>query len=158
MKNLLKRSILKRSPYDLLKNIDHKIKAGRLSDRPPWYDAMKLVPMAPMPSAYEDTVKSGAFGGIDSSIEKTQLYYSTNQTRKIQKRKNVSVMPIKMCREIEFPEDLIRAKFYESHPFELNRPRSLIDSDYALLHRDWCSIYGGNIPAPVTGERLVLNF
>lgn len=155
MKNLLKRSVLKRSPFKLLKNIDQKIKSGILTTKPPWYDAMALVPMAPMPSAYEDTAKSGAFGGIDVSIGDSQLNFSVNSTRKIQKRKNVSVVPVKMCQEIEYPEDRIRTKFYSSHPFELNRPRSLIDDEHSLLNRNWSSIHGGNIPAPVTGESVI---
>lgn len=155
MKNLLKRSILKRSPYELMKNVDQQIKSGKMSQNPAWYGAMKLVPMAPMPSAYEDTTQSGAFAKTDNSIQESQTFFSLSSTRRIQKRKNISVMPVRMCEEIEYPEDRIRSKFYSSHPFELNRPRSLIDDDYSLVNRDWSSIHGGNIEAPVTGESVV---
>ena len=155
MKNLLKRTVLKRSPYDLIKNINQKMNSGLLSEKPAWYGAMKLVPMAPMPSAYEDTTKSGAFAKTDHSIKESQLAFSSSTTRKIQKRKNISVMPVRMAQEIQYPEDRIRSKFYSTHPFELERPRSIIDDEYSLLNRDWSSIHGGNIEAPVTGESVI---
>ena len=152
MKNL-SRSLLKKSPFGLLKSIESKVKTNKMRNFPAWYEAMKLVPMAPMPSPYDDFAQSGAFNAQNASVEESQRFYAQNQTRRIQKRKNLAVMPIRTCREIEYPEDRLRSKFYSSHPFELHRPRSIIEDENALLYRDWSSIYGGNIPTPVSGER-----
>lgn len=56
---------------------------------------------------------------------------------------------------IQYPEDSIRERFYKEHPFELMRPRMIIEVEEELKERNWESIYGGNKNAQVTGEKWV---
>lgn len=43
-----------------------------------------------------------------------------------------------MPQEIEYPEDKLRAQFYKDHPWELARPKILVENDGKdHLRHDW---------------------
>lgn len=56
-------------------------------------------------------------------------------------------------RKIVYPEDRLRRRFYEDHPWELRRPRCLIESTGDGTQRDWSSLLQkGRSISDLTGE------
>jgi hypothetical protein len=93
------------------------------SNQPKWLRAVSLHPPAPKPTRGAIPSKAGMFAATELPIFSTQ--------------------------EIKYKEDEIRDMFYRQHPFELHRPRSLIEFDVT-----WDSIHG--TPAvPLSGESVV---
>jgi len=60
-------------------------------------------------------------------------------------------------KEIKYPEDEIRTRFYRDHPWELARPRIIVENDGKdSQHYDWSSIVQAR--KQLDGERYVLCF
>jgi hypothetical protein len=89
-----------------------------------WQEAMRLHPPAPKPTRGVVPEQVGQFP------QPTKLYYYKTP-------------------EIKYKEDEIRDIFYEQHPFELHRPRQLVEEQVT-----WNSIYG-TPKVPLSGESVV---
>ncbi|KAK3817413.1 MAG: mitochondrial ribosomal protein S25-domain-containing protein [Benniella sp.] len=59
-------------------------------------------------------------------------------------------------RKIVYPEDRLRRRFYEDHPWELRRPRCLIETTGDGTQRDWSSLLQkGRSISDLTGEDVI---
>jgi len=59
-----------------------------------------------------------------------------------------------MPQKIEYPEDKLRTQFYRDHPWELARPRVLVENDGKdCLKYDWSKMPQKG--KPLDGERFV---
>ena len=110
----------KRSPFSLCNNVDRKILAGRIKEKPVWYHALQAFPMAPEPKPYLLPELTGRFG-TDVLMRKIGRVQEKNASGS--RRNNVGCCiklgAIPMPKKIWYAEDDIRNRFYRSHPFEL---------------------------------------
>ncbi|KAJ3325110.1 mitochondrial ribosomal small subunit component [Boothiomyces sp. JEL0866] len=119
---------VKNNPFQLLKNIDKKVLTGK-QKYPPFYNAIKLHPPAPKPLM----APTKTFNEPNHFEQQIKLSQST---RKFQYKKLKFKLP-----EISYKEDKIRRVFYEQHPFELSRPRLVLELNLPDDFQ-WTSIYG----------------
>ncbi|KAG5750800.1 hypothetical protein H9Q69_002630 [Fusarium xylarioides] len=108
--------------------LNHTVLGGKSIPTPPWYNIMQSVPPA------ETLVR--------------------NVTPRIRGPKSKVTKPKNLYRpqEIVYIEDRLRATFYRDHPWELARPRVILESDGKdYQHCDWSKgLRQPNIP--LTGE------
>ncbi|KAF5231114.1 hypothetical protein FANTH_13539 [Fusarium anthophilum] len=108
--------------------LNHTILGGKSIPTPPWYNIMQSVPPA------ETLVR--------------------NVTPRLQGPKSKAKKPRNLYRpqQIKYIEDGLRTTFYQDHPWELARPRVILESDGKdYQHCDWSKgLRQPNIP--LTGE------
>ncbi|KAK2592611.1 mitochondrial ribosomal small subunit component [Conoideocrella luteorostrata] len=111
--------------------LNHQMLAGHTAAQPPWYQVMNSVPPA-------------------ESLVRTVTPRHRMPNPKAKK-------PKKLYRpqSISYPEDAIRTSFYKDHPWELARPRVILELDGKDYQRcDWSK--GLRQPGiPLTGECVV---
>ncbi|KAG6015403.1 hypothetical protein E4U54_003552 [Claviceps lovelessii] len=111
--------------------LNHQMLAGHAVAQPPWYQVMKSVPPA------ESLVR--------------------NVTPRHRAPNPKATKPKKLYRpqRISYPEDALRTNFYKDHPWELARPRIILESDGKdYQYCDWSK--GLRQPGiPLTGECVV---
>jgi hypothetical protein len=95
----------------------------KVKGQPKWLDAMKLHPPGPKPTRGVIPYEVGMFAESKNVVYKAP--------------------------EIKYEEDQIRDVFYQQHPFELSRPRVLIEVDV-----QWDSIHG-TPQVPLSGESVI---
>ncbi|KAJ3011254.1 mitochondrial ribosomal small subunit component [Thoreauomyces humboldtii] len=151
---------LRNNPYTLCKNIDRLTAAGRVRNLPAWYKAVSLYPTTQFTPKGVVPSEIGQFQPPTAAAAATM----TSSPREYYKRINprtYKAQYVARVPEIVYPEDELRQAFYRWHPLELSRPRSLVETEHTLTHKDWSSIHGGRDPTglhvkvPVTGESVV---
>jgi len=112
--------------------LNHTILGGKTIPTPPWYNIIQSVPPA------ETLVR--------------------NVTPRLQKGSRKQTKPKKLFRpqRITYVEDTLRSTFYRDHPWELARPRVILESDGKdYQYCDWSKgLRQPNIP--LSGEWQVL--
>jgi small subunit ribosomal protein S23 len=144
----------KKNPYKLTDTVDRLRTAGILRSKPIWYEAVSTNPPLSTHRCVSRVVPEelGMFvseGAKSRSITAFSEYKRVNP--KFYKAQVTKKAPL-----IHYPEDSIRERFYKEHPFELMRPRMIIEVEEELKERNWETIYGGNRNAQVTGEKYVI--
>jgi small subunit ribosomal protein S23 len=92
------------------------LEAGRLLEEPAWYRTVGAVPPT------TSLVRS-----IPPQLKDRRPW-----------TKNRKPPRMFMPQKIEYPEDKLRAQFYRDHPWELARPRVLVENDGKdYLRHDW---------------------
>ncbi|KAJ3276784.1 mitochondrial ribosomal small subunit component [Terramyces sp. JEL0728] len=133
---------VKNNPFQLLKNIEKKVQAGK-QKYPPFYNAMKLHPPAPKPLM----APTKTFN--EPIVAKRQIQLSQS-TKKFKSTKLKFKLP-----EIIYSEDKIRRIFYEQHPFELTRPRLVLELNLPDDF-EWTSIFGNEkTRIELSGENVI---
>ncbi|KKF95697.1 37S ribosomal protein S25 mitochondrial [Ceratocystis platani] len=85
--------------------------------RPPWFDVLHAVP--------------------PSEILTRHVAVQLNENKKALKRPG-KPRNLYKPQQIRFPEDSLRANFYRDHPWELARPRQIVETDGCDAYRvDW---------------------
>lgn len=142
---------LKNNPFTLLKNI----KTSRVNVLPVWAPVISLFPPAPCPIKSAIPEQIGAF--------LPENYIKDRQRRQVESSTRIQDSRVK-CRptyytkpfDIVYPEDAMRKDFYQTHPFELQRPFCIVETQETLRKRTWNDIDGGQDhiePVPLSGER-----
>lgn len=106
----------------VMTELQNEIIPGRTVARPPWFDIMHQVPpsesLVRMPP-----VKHAALPAQSSSGK----YAKPRKLRNMYRPKRIF-----------YPEDTLRNSFYKDHPWELARPRVLVETDGKDYQRcDW---------------------
>ncbi|KAL4727206.1 mitochondrial ribosomal small subunit component [Fusarium chlamydosporum] len=111
--------------------LNHNVLGGKSIPTPPWYNIMQSVP----PS---------------ETLVRNVTPRHNKPSRKATKPKNIF-----RPQRITYPEDHLRSTFYKDHPWELARPRVILESDGKdYQHCDWSrGLKQPNIP--LTGESVV---
>ena len=136
-------------------------KAGRINSLPPWVKAMEQHPPAPMPLKSVVPSEVGMFqpSNHDETVAKAQLAnaYRIKRTPNSRLASIAYHKPLytKKAPKIVYAEDEIRKVFYEWHPFELDRPRVIWDSQEQLGSLKWTDIHAGDAQVPLSGESVV---
>ncbi|KAF9191408.1 mitochondrial ribosomal small subunit component [Haplosporangium sp. Z 767] len=149
------------------------LKANLIKNPPVWYPAATLAPPSPTflrerdPSAAspkaqllfekkaEERLKKEAeeAGTTPPSASASRTHKELSRSSRSQKHLRwKSVRP----KAIIYPEDKLRRQFYEDHPWELRRPRCLVETSGDGTRRNWKTLLQkGQSIAELTGEDVV---
>lgn len=146
------------------------LKANLIKNPPVWYPAASLAP--PSPTFLRERDPSGANLHAQLQFEKEAEIKnkkealaagqpapapSTSTAQRELTRSSRSQKHLRWKTErpqkIVYPEDKLRRRFYEDHPWELRRPRCLIETSGDGTRRNWTSLLQpGRSIAELTGE------
>lgn len=106
------------------------LEAGRISTKPRWYDVV------------------GGLTPAQTLVRTQPLPHQQRQNPKGTKKASKLFQPQK----ITYEEDIIRTEFFKDHPWELARPRMILEEDGADSHqRDWSQMAQAH--TSLSGER-----
>ncbi|KAG0056925.1 mitochondrial ribosomal small subunit component [Gryganskiella cystojenkinii] len=137
------------------------LKANLIRNPPVWYAATTLTP--PSPTFLRERDPSGANAKaqlpFEAAAEKANGQ-KTVSSQQLPSRSSRSQKHLRWKSErpktIVYPEDRLRRKFYEDHPFELRRPRCLIETNGDGTRRSWETLLQkGKSIADITGEDVI---
>jgi small subunit ribosomal protein S23 len=134
---------------NVLERTSHYLQAGVLTKKPVWFDVLAKYPPnknflhEPKATASEQTV----------SLRKDRIKSKNASPYKTRESQTPGKNPYKP-NKLRFVEDELRALFYEQHPWELARPKILLENTGEDVNKqDWSSIRQLN--APLDGESVV---
>lgn len=136
----------------VLERTSHYLKAGVIRNKPAWYNVVSAVP-----PATDLTKKPINLQTNQKADPVTQLFQKHNGVHKTrvskldrqQKNNSVSRIP-----KLEFLEDQLRDVFYHQHPWELARPKILVENSGDDHSRcDWSHML--QLHKPLDGESVV---
>ena len=117
------------SPLTVAKTVNRLLEVGLLKNEPVWYQPVV------------DTPPMTDFARKAAQTHQTRSWNRPNDIRQIQK----------MHQGIE---QYLRQKFYKEHPWELARPRVVVEEDGAdYVRQDWSKME--QIGKPLDGERYI---
>ena len=140
------------------------LKANLIRNAPVWYSGTTLSPPSPTflrerdPSgattkgqlpfeAEAEKAAAAAEGKTTASVSSTHSLTRSSRSQKHLRWKS------ERPKTIVYPEDRLRRKFYEDHPWELRRPRCLIETTGDGTRRTWETLLQkGRSIADLTGE------
>ena len=95
------------------------LEAGRISNKPQWYDVI------------------GGLTPAQSLVRTQPLPHQQRRNPKGTKKASKLFQPQK----ITYEEDVLRGEFFKDHPWELARPRTILEESGADSHKtDWSQI------------------
>jgi small subunit ribosomal protein S23 len=128
----------KNAPSNVAQTVSRLLQANILKKPPVWLQAVKKYPPGPslIRVSQFDTRGLQPFEKTneDENAEdqnKRQRLGAALSTRRVTKRYKPVRPPV-----IVYPEDALRRRFYRDHPYELSRPRLLLERD-GHNRRDW---------------------
>ncbi|CCH41501.1 37S ribosomal protein S25, mitochondrial [Wickerhamomyces ciferrii] len=138
---------------NVLEKTSEYLRAGLVDKQPAWYNVVGQTP--PIKNfirqpRFEHPIKEKVVtppkkGDINFNGRKTKLYKTSHHEQK----RDVYNIP-----KLKFVEDQLRQLFYEQHPWELARPRILLENTGEdIKNQDWSSII--QINKPLDGESVV---
>ncbi|PWW78990.1 mitochondrial ribosomal protein [Tuber magnatum] len=120
-------------PLRVHQNASQMLEAGRLQEEPAWYRVV---------------------GSIPPTTSLVRTIPPRLKERKNPWTKNHRPSRMYMPQKIEYPEDKLRTQFYRDHPWELARPRILVENDGKdYLKYDWSKMRQRG--KPLDGESVV---
>ena len=143
------------------------LKANLIRNAPVWYPATTLAPPSPTFLRERDPSSSNTQAQLPFEAEaekeakkaagKAGIPTTSASSQHIPNRSSRSQKHLRWKSErpktIVYPEDRLRRKFYEDHPWELRRPRCLIESSGDGTRRTWETLLQkGKSIADLTGE------
>ncbi|KAG0256187.1 mitochondrial ribosomal small subunit component [Mortierella polycephala] len=172
----------KSPPAKIHSYVTKLMKANLIKNPPVWYAATTLAP--PSPTFRRERDLSAASPKAQLSFEKaadkrlekeareareaeeaeeagtTPPSVSESRTHKELSRSSRSLKHLRWKSErpkaIIYPEDKLRRQFYEDHPWELRRPRCLVETSGDGTHRNWKTLLQkGRSIAELTGEDVI---
>jgi len=112
------------------------LQSRRITQQPSWYQVMHDIPPSEI-------------------LTRTQPVQQTNSNTRTNTRKVKKPSRMFQPQRIGYEEDGLRREFFSDHPWELARPRMLLEEDGKDYQRwDWGIAHQSG--RPVTGERYVL--
>ncbi|KAF9364117.1 mitochondrial ribosomal small subunit component, partial [Mortierella sp. NVP85] len=138
------------------------LKANLIKEPPVWYPATTLSP--PSPTLLRQRDLSGAkldaqlpfeAKAEEAKAEEGSTTASASPSIPVRSSRTTKHLRFKTerPRKIVYPEDRLRRRFYEDHPWELRRPRCLIETTGDGTQRDWSSLLQkGRSISDLTGE------
>lgn len=125
-------------PTGLAKHVSQLLKGNLMKNPPVWLSVVQNIP--PGPSV------------IRSQNPETVESQDTTQHRLRHSQKHLRTPPPRP-RAIVYPEDRLRRQFFKDHPFELARPKVLVENDNGINRTDFSKLLlDGMHPSHVDGE------
>ena len=108
------------------------LETGRLQREPPWYRVV------------------GAIPPTTTLVRALPVQFHEKKVRKSSRKPSRMFQP----QHIHYPEDKLRDQFFQDHPWELARPRILVENDGKdFMRHDWSKMQ--QLGKPLDGERSV---
>ncbi|KAG1056321.1 hypothetical protein G6F46_002960 [Rhizopus delemar] len=140
------------APIKIAKHVSSLLK-GRLMKQPPvWLPVVQSIPPGPsiIRSQNEQVNVSG-----QSELEKALFTQQQTKTRLRHSQKHLRTPPPRP-RAIVYPEDKLRKQFYKDHPFELARPKVLVENELGVNRTDFSKLMlDGMHPSQIDGEAVI---
>ncbi|KAF9970983.1 mitochondrial ribosomal small subunit component [Actinomortierella ambigua] len=163
------------APSKVYAHVTKLLKANLIKNPPAWYPATRIAPPSPtflrqrdvsgIPLTGElpfekqqreeqelEAKKAATAAGktYDAPSDKTSL--PSRSSRSIKHLRYKAERP----KQIVYPEDRLRRRFYEDHPWELRRPRCLVETTGNGTQRDWSSLLQPDRAlSDLTGEDVI---
>ncbi|KAG0168714.1 mitochondrial ribosomal small subunit component [Apophysomyces sp. BC1034] len=138
-------------PTGLARNVSNLIKANLIKQPPVWLPVLQAVP--PGPSIIRSQNPEVNVSAQTALEKEWALNNSTTASR--HKQKHLKTRPPRP-RAIVYPEDKLRKQFYKDHPFELAKPKILVEDDSGLNRTDFSQLLlEGMDPREVDGETVI---
>ncbi|RCH84767.1 mitochondrial ribosomal small subunit component [Rhizopus azygosporus] len=140
------------APIKIAKHVSSLLKGRLLKEPPVWLPVVQSIPPGPsvIRSQNEEINVSG-----QTDIEKN--LFSTHKTvnRQRYSQKHLRTPPPRP-RAIVYPEDRLRKQFYKDHPFELARPKVLVENELGINRTDYSKLMlDGMHPSQIDGEAVI---
>lgn len=132
----------------ILERTSHYLRARTILDKPAWYDAV-----AATPPHLDLTKKPHSLKRADPAT-KLAGFGGSAKTRVLQKDRANRNHEINRVPKLRFVEDQLRDVFYHQHPWELARPKVIVETDGDDNSRcDWLRLV--QLHRPLDGESVV---
>ncbi|KAI8372207.1 mitochondrial ribosomal protein S25 [Blakeslea trispora] len=136
-------------PTGLARHVSNMIKGNLVKRAPVWLPVLQTIPPGPsiIRSQNPEVNVSGQTETEHSLFNKSQ---SKHRLRHSQKHLRTSPP---RPRAIVYPEDRLRKQFYRDHPFELSRPKVLVENELGVNRTDFSQLMlEGMHPSQIDGE------
>ncbi|KAI8085120.1 mitochondrial ribosomal protein S25 [Halteromyces radiatus] len=139
-------------PTGLAKHVNNLIKGNLLKKAPVWLPVVQAIP--PGPSIIRSQQAQVNVNAQTPAEQALSSPLSTNTSIR-HKQKHLRTKPPRP-HAIVYPEDRLRRQFYKDHPFELSRPKVLVENDDGLNRTDFSQLMlPGMRLSEVDGEAVI---
>lgn len=139
----------KAPPTQIAKHVSNLIKGNLVKKPPVWLSVVQNIP--PGPSIIRSQNPEVNVSG-QTDIEQ-QLLSKPAQPKRLRHSQKHLRTPPPRPRAIVYPEDKLRRQFYKDHPFELSRPKVLVENDLGINRTDYSKLMlDGMHPSQIDGE------
>lgn len=136
-------------PTGVAKHVSNMLKGNLMKKAPVWLPVVQAIP--PGPSIIRSQNPEVNISG-QSELEQTLLSKPHNTNRLRHSEKHLRTPPPRP-RAIVYPEDKLRRQFFKDHPFELARPKVLVENDLGINRTDYSKLMlEGMHPSQIDGE------
>ena len=152
----MKRIHLHHNPLNITRQFQKLLDTKKISQPPIWFKALQLHP--PSGDHHLGSVIPSEVGQFSNQDENKKRFIVQSARAKKIARNSIPCLrhharALTRVPKIVYPEDEIRRIFYRDHPFELLRPRILLENEDELGKIVWTDIFGGEALVPLSGER-----
>ncbi|CAI4064558.1 mitochondrial 37S ribosomal protein mS23 SKDI_09G0770 [Saccharomyces kudriavzevii IFO 1802] len=142
---------------NVLQRTSAYLKSGLLKETPAWYNVVASIPPSTKftrEPRFNNPSNGDTIGELDDVTQrqhanKNGLY----KTRPNTNDKRVSVKKLYKPPKLTYVEDRLRALFYKQHPWELSRPKILVENEIGDEDYDWGRML--QLGKPLDGESVV---
>ncbi|GAA5795675.1 mitochondrial ribosomal protein S25 [Helicostylum pulchrum] len=139
-------------PTGVAKHVSNMLKGNLMKKAPVWLPVVQAIP--PGPSIIRSQNPEVNISG-QSELEQTLLAKPRNTNRLRHSEKHLRTPPPRP-RAIVYPEDKLRRQFFKDHPFELARPKVLVENDLGINRIDYSKLMlEGMHPSQIDGEAVI---
>lgn len=139
-------------PTGLAKHVTNLMKGKLIKREPTWLRVVQSYPMGPsiIRSQNPEVNVSGQTELEQSLLSSNKKYNNAQRLRHSEKHLRT---PPPRPRAIVYPEDKLRRQFFKDHPFELSRPKVLVENDLGINRTDFSKLMlDGMHPSQIDGE------
>ncbi|KAI9476173.1 MAG: mitochondrial ribosomal protein S25 [Benjaminiella poitrasii] len=136
-------------PNQLAKHVSNLIKGKLMTNTPVWLPVVQAIP--PGPSIVRSQNPEVNVAG-QTDLEQSVFAKPHHKDRLRHSQKHLRTQPPRP-RAIVYPEDRLRKQFYKDHPFELSRPKVLVENELGINRTDYSRLLlDGMHPSQIDGE------
>ncbi|KAF9427492.1 mitochondrial ribosomal small subunit component [Podila epigama] len=145
----------KSPPAKIHSYVTKLLKANVMKTPPVWYMATSLAPPSPTFLRERDPSKANPEAPLPFETTRNGQSSHNELSRSSRQQKHLR-WKSERPKKIVYPEDKLRRRFYEDHPWELRRPRCLVETTGNGTQRNWKSLLQeGRSIADLTGEDVI---
>ena len=142
---------------NVLQRTSAYLKSGLLKETPAWYNVVASIPPSTK-FTREPRFKNPSNGHIIGKlVDVTEQPHANNKglykTRPNSSDKRVGVKRLYRPPKLTYVEDRLRSLFYKQHPWELSRPKILVENEIGDENYDWSHML--QIGRPLDGEGVI---
>ncbi|ORX46782.1 hypothetical protein DM01DRAFT_1410500 [Hesseltinella vesiculosa] len=124
-------------PTGLVRQVSNLMKGNLIKDAPVWLPVLKTIPPGPSiirTRPHNDNINAQSAAEMELMSQQQPTKSSIRH-----KQKNLRTKPPRP-QPIVYPEDRLRRQFYKDHPFELSRPKVLVEGDSGKNRTDFTQL------------------